>query len=335
MTPKKIMNGTVQTPGISQYKQIPDPYARPFKQLPLIAAKDIFWALYLYPGRFLARAPKILNFCLKISQPAIQLFMKPLRNELAHHLLTAFGPEKTYSACDSIARKCIENDVRRVGDDLLLEHNQTPIRCFAFNGRKHLDDALAAGNGVLLLGLHWMAERVALQHLMNSGYPVMSIRNQEPPDDCMGRLGRKFLQPRYVRFLHNVIRDEVFIQDRECSLKILGRLRSNGIVSLLIDAPFSQEVMKLPFLGKTRYISTGALHLARISSCSVLPMIATGNADGLEIQIHPPLVFDYSIPKEEFCRRYMPLIIQILELSVLRYPDQYDCWSKINNNPCP
>ncbi len=328
MTPKQTINETVQAPGMYQERQIPTPYIQSSKQLPLIAIKDILWMVYLYPGRFLARAPKILNLCLKISQPVIQLFMKPLRNELAHHFLTAFGPEKTYSACDSLAGKYIANDVRRIGDDLLLELGNAPVRCIAFHGRKHLDDALAAGNGVLLVGVHWMAERVALRHLMNIGYPVMSVRNQEPPDKYMGRLGRKFLQPRYVRFLHNVIRDEVFIQDRECSLKILGRLRSNGIVSLLIDAPFSQEVMKLPFIGKTRNVPTGALHLARISSCSVLPMIATGNANGLEIKIHPPLVFDYSIPKEEFCRRYMPVITKILELSVLRYPDQYDCWIK-------
>ncbi len=291
--------------------------------------------MYLYPGRFLAKTPRILNFCLGISQPVIQLLMKPLRNELARHFLKAFGPEKTYSECESIARQYIVNDLRRIGDDLLLEQDKIPIRCLAFHGREYLDDALGTGNGVLLVGLHWMAERVALRHLMNSGYPVLSIRNQEPRDDFMGRLGRKFFQPRYVRFLHNVIREEVFIQDRECSLKLLARLRSNGIVSLLIDVPFSQEVMHLPFLGRTQRISAGALHLARITGCSVLPMIATGNADGLEIQIHPPLAFDYSIPKEDFCRRYLPMIIQILELSVYSYPDQYDCWAKIKNDPCP
>ena len=180
-------------------------------------------------------------------------------------LAAALGPGVPSSRLKLIARRFVANFVWRAGDDLLLLRDPAPTRCRLFQGGEHLDAALATGKGALLVSLHWYAGRAATRYLAAAGYPVLTIRNAKPPDLLMGRLGERILQPRYNRLLHAVIRDEVFIQDRECSLKILGRLRSGGIVDLHCDAPFSQSLIERPFLGQSFPFPAGMFHLARTS----------------------------------------------------------------------
>jgi lauroyl/myristoyl acyltransferase len=293
-----------------------------------ITAKDILWLFYLYPGRILSRIPALVRLLPRLTEPAVQMLSAARRAELLKNLCTAFGPEIPIAVLGGLARSCIANDMRRAADDLLLGFTDTKVRCISFRGREHLDSAMAAGKGVLLAGLHWLAECAALRYLTGTGYPVMSVRNREPPDQYMGRLGQRFLQPRYVRFLHDVIRDEVFLQDPECVLKILGRLRCGGIVSVLLDAPFSQQVIELPFLGQTRDIPAGIFHLIRVSGCTALPMIALGHAQALEIQIERPLAFDWSLPFEEFCQACLLPLIRFVESKVREHPEQWDLWTK-------
>jgi lauroyl/myristoyl acyltransferase len=326
--PKTMESKSTPAQTLNQEARIPSPYDRPYQPLPWVTAKDVLWALYLYPGRLLSRIPTLVHLLLNIAEPVVQMLSAPRKDELMQRFAAALGSEKPSSVFDDIARKYIANDIRRVGDDLLLERTNANVRCISFRGREHLDGALAAGKGVLLVGLHWFAERAAMRFLTETGYPVMSVRHQEPPDQYMGRLGRRFFQPKYIRFLHTVIRDEVFLGDRECALKILGRLRCGGIVSILLDAPFSQQLVELPFLGQTRNIPTGALHLTRISGCTVLPMLALGHAQALKILIERPLTFDRSLPNEEFCQAYLPPLIRIMESHVRKHPDQWDCWTK-------
>lgn len=306
------------------------PYSdnHPHQSLPWITAKDILWASYLYPGRLLARIPTLLCLLLNVAEPLVQFLSRARKYELVEKFATALGREKPPSFFDDLTRRYIANDVRRGGDDLLLERTNAGMRCISFQGREHLDSALSAGKGVVLVSLHWFAERAAMRYLTEIGYTVMSIRNREPPDEYMGRLGRRFLQPRYVRFLHGVIRDEVFLQDRECALKIVARLRRGGIVSILLDAPFSQEVMEVPFLGRTRDVPKGMLHLAGLTGCAVVPMLALGHAQALRIRIERPLTLDPALSHDECCEAYLLPLIRMMESQVREQPEQWDCWTK-------
>ncbi len=307
----------------------PDPYQYPCDpDIPWITLKDLFWALYLYPGHWLAGNP-LRNLTQRAAQLVFQACANAQKKDAMHNLVTAFGADTPAPDLRHLARSFIANSVRRSFDDFSLARDEATLRCLSFTGREHLDAALAAGKGVLLASLHWFAGRAGNRYLASIGYPVLSIRNGEPRDKRMGRLGRRFLQPRYVRFLHEVIRDEVFIQDRECTLKILARLRSGGIVNILLDAAFSQQAMRLPFLGRMRRFPMGPLHLARISGCAVIPMLTLGHAEALEIRIGPPLEIDRGLDADTLCRARLPELVGILESQVLANPDQWELWTRI------
>jgi KDO2-lipid IV(A) lauroyltransferase len=298
--------------------------------LPWIKVKDLLWFLYLYPARWVSRtAPPTLKLFLQLIEPAFQVFSAPRRHEVERKLAVAFGPATPPPRIKAIARRFVANFVWRAGDDLMLLRDPPPVHCRSFRGREHLDAALAAGKGVLLVSLHWYAGRAANRYLETAGYPVLTVRNEEPPDELMGRLGRRFLQPRYIRLLHDVIRDEVFIQDRECSLKILSRLRIGGIVDLHLDPPFSRRLIEHPFLGEPLQFPVGFFHLARNSGSAVLPMLVRGCAQDLEIRIAPPLPLDRSLPFDEFCLAHLSPLVRIFESYVLEYPDQWELWTRL------
>lgn len=315
-------------PSADPKNRVSFPSQQPSLARPLITMKDILWALYLYPGRLLSRIPSLTYRLIDVAEPVVQVLSTALKKDLVQKFATALASEKQPVSFDQLARRYIANDVRRTADDLLLERTSANLRCISFQGREHLEKALAVGKGVMLLSLHWFAERAAKRYLDETGYPVMSVRHRIPPDQHMGRLGRQFLQPRYINFLHGVIGDEVFLQDPECSLKMLRRLRGNGIVSILVDAPFSRELIELPFLGQIRDVPTGPLHLAKISGCEVLPMVALGHAQALEIRIEEALTFDRTLSPKEFCQAYLPPIMRIFESHVMEHADQWDCWRK-------
>ena len=301
---------------------------------PWVTLKDLFWALYLYPGRWLAGSP-LGNMTQRAAEFVFHNCSKAQKKDVMCRLVSVFGAQTPISNLKTIVRRFIANAVRRAFDDLDLARDGVTVRCLSFTGREHLDAALAGGKGVLLVSLHWFAGRTGNRYLASAGYPVMSVRNSEPEDERMGRLGRRFLQPRYIRFLHEVIRDEVFIQDRECSLNILSRLRNGGIVNILLDAfffldtSFSGQTLELTFLGETHPFPVGPLHLARISGCALLPMLTLGHADALEIRIGPPLEFDRALDAESLSRAHLPELVRILESQVIEHPDQWELWTRI------
>jgi len=298
--------------------------------LPWITSKDFFWLLYLYPGRWVSRiSNKLLRVLLWCVGPVFQRISMPAQQVLEKRLATAFGTQMPVDARKQTARNYISNSIRRLADDLALANGNAHMNCRSFVGREHLDSALAAGRGIILTSLHWHSTRVALRHLKNMGYPVMVVRNRYPRDRRMGRLGQKFLQPRYIELLHKVIQDEVYIQDPECSLKILARLRANGIVNIHLDVPFSRQLLNHSFLRQTMAFPVGPLHIARISGCAVLPLLTIGHSGSLEIQIGQPFIFDRSLPAEEYCLRHLPAISQTFELYVSQYPDQWELWIKL------
>jgi len=306
------------------------PHTRPKPRLPYITVKDILWAFYLYPANWISKISfPCLSFILHLVEPAFQLITIPRKKEVAKNLATLLGSDTSARQLRKIGRRFIANAVWRAADDLLLLRANAKVRCQSFLGREHIESALSEGKGVLLISFHWYANRSSNRYLASIGYPVMSVRNREPRDKFMGHLGQRYLKPKYLSLLHAMIRDEVFIQDPECSLKILQRLRSGGIVDINIDALFAKQKMVLPFLGQLWSFPAGPMHLARTSGCAVLPKFAAGRAQSLTIEIGHPLEIEPGLPKEVYCETYMSAAIKVIESYLLKHPDQWELLTRL------
>jgi lauroyl/myristoyl acyltransferase len=297
---------------------------------PLVKIKDLLWLAYLYPLRFLAATlpAGALYLIGRLVEPLYQVIARKKRREVLRYLTQASGPGFPAADLAETARRFIANAVFRVFDDLILHklaaHNR--LTCSELRGLEHLKKALAEGRGAIIVSGHFYASRVAKRYLAEIGYPMMSVRHSQPPDPAMGRLGERFLQPRYIQFLHGVIRDEVLLQDPDCVLKILKRLRAGGLVNIHVDAVFSPHAVSLPFLRTYWSFPTGFLRIARLSRCALVPMLCLGDSRRLTIIFDEPIDLDYGLSEDQFVSVNLPKLVDKLQSQILQYPDQWDAW---------
>ncbi|MCW5982487.1 MAG: lysophospholipid acyltransferase family protein [Bryobacteraceae bacterium] len=286
--------------------------------------------LYLYPVRALARWLPLgwIYTVGRLAEPAFQFVMRRARRKAAERLVKLIDLPSAEAA--PVARRFVSNALRRSLDDLTLERLAAGGKIRAeIHGLDHLQRALDAGKGALLVGAHFYGYRLAKRYLADMGYPMLAVRHAEPPDEMMGRLGARYLKKRYIAFLHDVIEDEVMLQDPELALKLFKRLRSGGLAYVHLDAMFSNVWIELPFLSKPRPIATGAWEIARLSGCAVVPLIGLGDARSLTIYFEPPLELTPAPTREAFAAANLPRALQTVASYVRRYPDQWDSWVRL------
>lgn len=299
----------------------------------LVSAKDLLWLVYLYPLRWLVRGigPRSSYTLGRVIEPLFQAIASGRRKEALAWMREALPPQASPDALDRISRSFVSNAVFRALDDLHLTNPAVVERLPdpQIQGRPHLDAALAAGNGVLLISGHFYANRLGKRLLGRMGFPVLSVRNGRPPDFWMGHFGRKWLQPRYIQFLHSVIGDEVFIDDPQCSLKIFQRLRSGGLVNVHVDVGFATDVRRTQLLGRSRRFGTGLLEIIRLSGCAVLPMLCLGNLRHCAIRLGPPLELAAAESRQGFADANISRITNMLEEMIREKPEEWELWKRL------
>jgi len=118
----------------------------------------------------------------------------------------------------------------------------------------------------------------------------------------------------------------VDVHDPDSSLKMLARLRWNGLIDLHMDASFSRELVPLDFLGTPRPFPTGFLHLAWIARAPLVPMLCLGDSRRLRIEFGTPVHPCEWQNRARFVEDGLARMVKTLEEQVLRAPEQWDAW---------
>jgi len=310
---------------------------RPDPRRPWFAVKDLLWLFYLYPFRLAAALMPTGLFLMfnRLVDPVCQRLTFSRKRAIRRHLEAAKRFHKIEQDLDQVTAGLITNDVRRATDDLILHKLAARgLNCTRIQGLGYLEDALARGKGAILLSGHFYAHRIARRHLERMGYPTLSVRNGNPPDATMGRIGQRFLHQPYIEYLHGIIRDEVLIQDPECTLKIFKRLRAGGIVHIYLDAGVAalranseaKKPLWLPFLGTLRPFPTGFMRIACLSGCAVIPLLCLGDSRGFTITFDEPANLTRDAGPEEFVTAGLPGLVADLESKILKHAQQWELW---------
>ena len=143
-----------------------------------------------------------------------------------------------------------------------------------------------------------------------------------------GRLGRRLLRPRMDELLHRVIRDEVSVHDRGCTLDILQRLRSGGLVNIHLDGRAGARPLEWPLMGVPRRFSSGIFDLVRLSGSAVVPMLCVGRSSGFRIVFSPMLQLVRTATRDEFVAANLPAFVRVLEQQVVNNPGEWTLWDQ-------
>jgi len=211
---------------------------------------------------------------------------------------------------------------------LLLRPSSTKmLRCTGIDGLDHLEEAIARGKGVILLVGHFCANRIAVRYLAGQGHSALSVHNQSPSNRAGGRFGKRFLQPRAVQLQERANPDQVYIQDPDCVLKIMGRLRAGGLAVVQVDGRGGKKVIEYPFLSVPWRVPSGIYEIVRVTDCAVVPMLALGRSSGFRIRFDPMLAVDRTASRETFVSANLPNFISVVEKQIIENPEQWRLWN--------
>jgi KDO2-lipid IV(A) lauroyltransferase len=191
------------------------------------------------------------------------------------------------------------------------------------NGREHLEEALARGRGVLLVGAHFTTLEVG----------VAVLESLAPRCSCMYRPQRNAMMDVMIRRGRSRFAQQQIPRDNVRTL--LRNLRDNFAVVYLPDQTYlGKQSELLPFFGEPAVTNVAASKLAKISGATVLTYFFRRLADGTGyvVDIGPPLVdFPTDDPAADTRR-----LVALLESYIRLAPEQY-LWlyKKFKGRPAP
>ena len=186
-------------------------------------------------------------------------------------------------------------------------------RLARLEGREHLEAALAAGRGVLLLGAHFTTNEIAAAALPQAGHPIDVM--YKPSGDVL--LNQLALRGRIARGGRMIPSDQF--------VEMLRVLKRGGIVLYAPDQRFEGSGhLVAPLFGVPALSNPGTTFIARATRCAVLPYLPLRLADGsgYRLTIGAPLA---GFPSDD-PRRDLIAYHALIEAAVRRAPEQY-LWS--------
>lgn len=295
-------------------------------------AKLVAW----YPLRwFVTASPWRLAYLLgETVGLADSLVSRRRREHIAGNLLAAYGGRMTPAEADRIARRNIQRHY--------IEHMEfykyatlTPAnlsRHVRFEGLGHLEDALKAGKGAILVHMHYGCKQVPLVALGIMGYDVSQIgyRDESAEDHSWVHKNvhlriRMRLEDRFrVKHVHV----------GKSLRPAYDTLRRNGILMITGDGiggirGAGENYIPLPFLGRTMLFPPGPARMARTTGAALLPLFSVQGPDYTHTAVvEAPIPHQITDDREADVRRTTAAFARIFETYVEQHPEHWMFWEE-------
>ena len=229
----------------------------------------------------------------------------------------AFGKTKSDEEIREIARRCFTLMAKSAVELMfLLDKPALLKRCVKMQGEKYLQDALAKGNGVILVSAHFGNFPLLLARLSLEGYKTSGIMRHMKDR----RVEKIFLDKRN-RF--NV--KTIYSQPRNaCVDETIRTLRRNELVFIPIDQNFGTAGVYVNFFGQKAATATGPVVLAQRTKAVILPCFIIRQKDDSHILIfEPPMELSQRNTPAETIKVNIQKLTDIIEAYIRRYPAEW------------
>jgi len=273
-------------------------------------------AVLLWMGRRYSRMPAGAGRRMGAGLGTMMRYLSPRHYRIViTNLRLAFGQEKGDQEIAAIARACY----RHLGK-CLMEFIRLPAmtaeeirRVTCYESREHLEAALAAGSGVILLTGHLGNWEIVGARIAADGYPLNVIARAQR-DDRLTEYIRETRQTSGMRVLH-----------REESVRgSLKALRSNHLVGMLLDQNAGDEGIFVDFFGHLASTAPGAAAFALRTGAAVVPTFGRRNPDDTHT-----IIFQEAVPLvrtgdlKEDIRANTARYTKIIEERIRQEPEQW------------
>ncbi len=193
-----------------------------------------------------------------------------------------------------------------------------------------LDQALAAGNGAILVSPHLGNWELGGLGLADMGYTVNVLTFREP-DEKVNQLREVVRQERGIRF--------IYVDRHDTSplaiIEAVNALRRNEVLALLGERDGSSHTIRIDFFGNPTDIPVGAAYLALASGAPVIPVFVPLENGKYSTLMDDAIYFSGGYGRHnDAIRSGMERLLAAFERAIRQYPDQwynfYDYFGKVN-----
>ncbi|MFC1594723.1 lysophospholipid acyltransferase family protein [Candidatus Omnitrophota bacterium] len=233
-------------------------------------------------------------------------------------LRVAFGNEKTQAEITQIARASIQEFAKNALELLYLTERPELLKTkVELQGLKHLDDALACGNGVIGVSAHFGNFPLILCKLSLEGYKVCAL-TRAMRDEKVEELFKKRRDNFDVTTIYSKPR-------KQCVDQSLRFLRKNELVFIPLDQNFGSGGIFVDFFGREAATATGPVVFALRTKAPILPMFIIRKPDNTHKVIFEPPIFitEKSADTQKLVKKYIQQVTKIIEHYIREYPQEW------------
>ncbi len=276
-----------------------------------VALVTISSIIKFIPGRWLynfANVMAALGFRVASKQRKIAL----------ESLNIAFGGEKTKAEIERIAKDSFAYMVKS-GFELIAMTGKPQVfkKCIHhLEGKKYLDEALAAGRGAILVSAHFGNFPLLLSRLSQDGYKVSGI--MRPMRDA--RVEKIFLRKRQIYGVKTI-----YSQPRNvCVDSTIKALRNNEIVFIPIDQNFGTSGVFVDFFSRKAATATGPIIFAQRTKAKIVPCFIVRQIDDThKIIFEPSMELEEGRSSQETVVLNIQRLTDIIEVYIRKYPAEW------------
>lgn len=244
-------------------------------------------------------------------------FRRNARRDVLANMRQVMGPDASDAEVDRATREVFRNAARYYAD-LLSIPRMDPQRFWeeqlTIEGVPYLEDAVNSGRGTVVVSAHFGTPELVVQAMAAKGFKVFSLTEplqpQELSDFTMwlrSRHGHEFLPVGFRGIKEAIL-----------------RLKSGGIVALLLDRDIGGNGEPVEFCGAMTTIPLGAVELAQRTGADLIPAWAW-RIDGFRFRamIGPPLELVHTGDFEADVRANAKSMLALFEEKLRSDPGQW------------
>jgi KDO2-lipid IV(A) lauroyltransferase len=245
------------------------------------------------------------------------------RESVTENLRQVLGPDVSDTEIQRAVRGVFRNSGKNLADMLLVPHldsREIVERVRLVSGRwSYLDDAFAAGKGVVIVTGHLGAFDFVGQALHHRGYKLTSVT---------GRTTSRFLFDG-VTFLRRS-HDMRLVEASPSGIRqVIRALRRGEGAVFLTDRDFFLNGKPVRFFGRETTLSPGAVRIARDTGAAIVPVFGVRTRQGHGLVLEPPFHVEKTGDLDADVALGLARIVSTLERVIGANPDQWVIFQQV------
>jgi len=284
-----------------------------------LAIKDqsqVSYYMYRFFGAVMPRIPPRLGYALftrlgDLAHNASAASRENVYDNVRHIL----GPHADPARVEGIARQIFRNQARNYYDLFRVASlTDEQIRSLVtVHGLEHIDAALAAGKGLVLVTAHFGNLDIVMQMFGLLKYPITAVAEHLKPE----RLYQYVVSMRASKGI-NMIPIDSFLRP------LFKALRNNQMVGLAADRNLIDAGTLIDFFGAPALLNDGHVHLALRTGARLALAFAVRKPDNtFEAFVEPSLELEKTGDTQRDVRAGMAKVVAVLEKYIGQHPEQW------------